>query len=86
MEGRYGIPIVRYTETYQAVAVAATTPEVIRGLGYWFFYGNDKLGPWIVPSIHYMRYGIPLSLRPADLRLRWPAPSPGSGTARSSSA
>ena len=61
VEGRYGIPIVRYTETYQAVAVASTTPEVIRGLGYWFFYGNDKLGQWIVPSIHYMRYGIPLS-------------------------
>jgi arabinofuranan 3-O-arabinosyltransferase len=61
VEGRYGIPIVRYTETYQAVAVAATTPEVLRGLGYWFFYGNDKLGQWIIPSIHYMRYGIPLS-------------------------
>ena len=28
VEGRYGIPIVRYTETYQAVAVASTTPEV----------------------------------------------------------
>ncbi|HYF46782.1 MAG TPA: alpha-(1-_3)-arabinofuranosyltransferase family protein, partial [Acidimicrobiales bacterium] len=61
VEGQYGIPIVRYTETYQAVAVASTTPEVVRGLGYWFFYGNDKLGQWIVPSIHYMRYGIPLS-------------------------
>ena len=61
IEGRYAIPIVRYTETYQAVAVASTTPEVVRGLGYWFFYGNDKLGQWIVPSIHYMRYGIPLS-------------------------
>ncbi len=61
VEGRYGIPIVRYTETYQAVAVASTTPEVVRGLGYWFFYGNDKLGQWIVPSIHYMRYGIPIS-------------------------
>jgi arabinofuranan 3-O-arabinosyltransferase len=61
VEGRYGIPIVRYTETYQAVAVASTSPEVLRGLGYWFFYGNDKLGQWIVPSIHYMRYGIPIS-------------------------
>jgi arabinofuranan 3-O-arabinosyltransferase len=61
VEGKYGIPIVRYTETYQAVAVASTTPEVVRGLGYWFFYGNDKLGQWIVPSIHYMRYGIPIS-------------------------
>jgi len=61
VEGGYGIPIVRYTETYQAVAAASTAPEVIRGLGYWFFYGNDKLGQWIVPSIHYMWFGIPLS-------------------------
>ena len=63
VEGSYGIPILRYTETYQAVAVAATTPEVVRGLGYWFFYGNDKLGQWIVPSIDYMRYGIPAVVR-----------------------
>jgi arabinofuranan 3-O-arabinosyltransferase len=61
VEGGYGIPIVRYTETYQAVSAASTAPEVVRGLGYWFFYGNDKLGQWIVPSIHYMWFGIPIS-------------------------
>ncbi|MGH9207419.1 MAG: alpha-(1-_3)-arabinofuranosyltransferase domain-containing protein, partial [Acidimicrobiales bacterium] len=27
--------------------------EVLRGLGYWFFYGQDKLGPWIQPAIDY---------------------------------
>ena len=27
--------------------------EVLRGLGYWFFYGRDKLGPWIEASADY---------------------------------
>ena len=26
---------------------------MLRGLGYWFFYGGDKLGRWIEPSVHY---------------------------------
>ena len=37
-------------ETAHTVATASTAPEVLRGLGYWFFYGGDKLGPWIEPS------------------------------------
>ncbi|MFN8037859.1 MAG: alpha-(1-_3)-arabinofuranosyltransferase family protein [Acidimicrobiales bacterium] len=52
-EGRYGLPVIRYTETYRAVAQSSSAPEVLRGLGYWFFYGNDKLGPWIEPSVDY---------------------------------
>ena len=32
---------------------ASTAPEILRGLGYWFFYGNDKFGAWIRPSIEY---------------------------------
>ncbi|HYF46876.1 MAG TPA: alpha-(1-_3)-arabinofuranosyltransferase family protein, partial [Acidimicrobiales bacterium] len=61
LQGAFGIPILRYTETYQAVAVTSMTPELLRGLGYWFFYGNDKLGQWIVPSISYMSWGLPVS-------------------------
>ena len=47
LQGRYGIPILRYTETYEAVSRASTVPEVLRGLGYWFFYGQDKVAPWV---------------------------------------
>lgn len=47
LQGKYGVPILRYTETYEVVARAATAPELLRGLGYWFFYGKDSLGPWI---------------------------------------
>ncbi len=61
LQGSFGIPILRYTETYQAVAVTSSAPELLRGLGYWFFYGNDKFGQWILPSIGYMSWGVPLS-------------------------
>ncbi len=50
-QGRYGIPILRYTETYVVVANAALAPELLRGLGYWFFYGRDGLGAWIQPAV-----------------------------------
>lgn len=53
LQGGYSLPVTRYTETYQTVASASTAPEVFRGLGYWFFYGNDKFGPWIQPSVEY---------------------------------
>ena len=47
VQGAYGIPILRYTETYHTVANAALSTELLRGLGYWFFYGRDALGAWI---------------------------------------
>ncbi|MFV0317971.1 MAG: alpha-(1-_3)-arabinofuranosyltransferase family protein [Microthrixaceae bacterium] len=50
LQGTYGIPILRYTETYYTVANAALSTELIRGLGYWFFYGRDALGAWIEPA------------------------------------
>ena len=53
LQGRYSLPVTRYTETYEVVADAATAAEILRGLGYWFFYGNDKFGAWIQPSIEY---------------------------------
>ena len=53
LQGGYSLPVTRYTETYQTIAGASTAPEVFRGLGYWFFYGNDKFGQWIEPSVDY---------------------------------
>nr|MBA3280651.1 DUF3367 domain-containing protein [Acidimicrobiia bacterium] len=50
----YGIEILRYTETAETVAGAAVSLEVLRGIGYWFFYGEDRFGPWIAPSRTYM--------------------------------
>jgi len=51
LQGSYGIPILRYTETYETVADASLSTELVRGLGYWFFYGSDGLGPWTEASV-----------------------------------
>ncbi|HZA79742.1 MAG TPA: alpha-(1-_3)-arabinofuranosyltransferase family protein, partial [Acidimicrobiales bacterium] len=48
-----GIEILRYTETARTVSLVSVSHEVLRGLGYWFFYGEDRLGPWIEPSVYY---------------------------------
>ncbi|MFN8017794.1 MAG: alpha-(1-_3)-arabinofuranosyltransferase family protein [Acidimicrobiales bacterium] len=58
-QGGYGIDILRYTETAETVATASLSLEVLRGLGYWFFYGEDRYGPWIAPSRSYTQ-SIPL--------------------------
>ena len=52
-QGQYGIDILRFTETAETVAIASMSLEVMRGLGYWFFYGEDRYGPWIAPSPGY---------------------------------
>jgi arabinofuranan 3-O-arabinosyltransferase len=52
-QGGWGIDILRYTETAEVVASASNGAEVLRGLGYWFFYGGDRLGPWIEAGSSY---------------------------------
>jgi arabinofuranan 3-O-arabinosyltransferase len=54
VQGGYGIEILRYTETVKTVAGTSVSSEVLRGLGYWFFYGGDKVDPWIEASDRYM--------------------------------
>ena len=73
VQGRYGIPILRYTETYQVVADAALAPEVLRGLGYWFFYGTDTLGAWIQPAVTYIQ-SAPGAGAVATPCPSWPSP------------
>lgn len=53
IEREYGINLLKTTETIETVARTSTAPEVLRGLGHWFFYGRDKLGPWIEASVDY---------------------------------
>ncbi|MGQ0432045.1 MAG: alpha-(1-_3)-arabinofuranosyltransferase domain-containing protein, partial [Microthrixaceae bacterium] len=45
-----GLDVLRYTESVEVTAAASSAQEVLRGLGYWFFYGDDALGPWVGPS------------------------------------
>ena len=53
LDGAYGAPVLQATETIEAVAVPSLASEVVRFLGNWFFYGNDKLGPWVEASVPY---------------------------------
>ena len=53
VQAGYGLDVLKYTETIKAVSTAGQSGEVQRGLGYWFFYGGDKLGPWIEAAIDY---------------------------------
>jgi arabinofuranan 3-O-arabinosyltransferase len=46
VEGAYGVNVLKYTETLPAIAGTSLASEVVRGLGYWYFYGSDRLGPW----------------------------------------
>lgn len=48
-----GIDVLQYTESVQTTAAASSAQEVLRGLGYWFFYGDDPVGPWVGSSRQY---------------------------------
>ncbi len=53
VEAKYGINILRVTETIPTVSSTSSAAEVLRGLGYWYFYGWDKVQPWTMSSIPY---------------------------------
>ncbi len=55
-QGGYGLNILKYTETMSVVSRTTLPNEVLRGLGYWFFYGRDRLGPWIEASTGYTQH------------------------------
>jgi arabinofuranan 3-O-arabinosyltransferase len=56
MQGAYGLDVLKYSETVPTVALTSTPNEVLRGLGYWFFYGQDRLGPWIEAARDYTQH------------------------------
>ncbi|MCU1484949.1 MAG: hypothetical protein JWN67_1695 [Actinomycetia bacterium] len=79
IQGAYGIDILRYTETVETVARTSLSSEVLRGLGYWFFYGGDKLGSWIEPGRSYTQhlwliaigFVVPAAALLAAVAIRW---------------
>jgi len=56
MQGKYGLDVLKYSETVKTVALTSMPNEVLRGLGYWFFYGQDRLGPWIEAARDYTQH------------------------------
>ena len=53
IEAAYGINVLKYTETVPATSAASLASEILRGLGYWYFYGSDRVGPWTQTSVAY---------------------------------
>lgn len=45
-QGVYGLDILQFTETVETTALTSYSSEIWRGLGYWFFYFRDIVGPW----------------------------------------
>ncbi|MGH8996267.1 MAG: alpha-(1-_3)-arabinofuranosyltransferase domain-containing protein, partial [Acidimicrobiales bacterium] len=56
-EGVYGLNILKFTETIPTVTSTSLSSEVVRGLGYWYFYGQDKIQPWTSAALGYMQSG-----------------------------
>ncbi|HZU78464.1 MAG TPA: alpha-(1-_3)-arabinofuranosyltransferase family protein, partial [Acidimicrobiales bacterium] len=79
VEGGYGLDVLRYTETVQAVSTTSLSSEVVRGLGYWYFYGGDNFGPWISATPQFteevwllgLGYALPLLGVAGAFLARW---------------
>ncbi len=53
IEAAYGVNVLKYTETVPATSSASLASEILRGLGYWYFYGADRVGPWTQNMVAY---------------------------------
>ncbi len=54
VEAAYGVNILKYTETLLSTSSSSSPLEVLRGLGYWFFYGrSDQTGNWAQAAVAY---------------------------------
>ena len=79
IEGAYLNNILRYTESIPTVTRTTLASETLRGLGYWFFYGVDKLGLYLPTSAGYMTslwlvavsFAVPAASFLAAFFVRW---------------
>ncbi len=79
IESGFGLNVLGTTEKVSAVAKTSLASEVIRGLGYWFFYGSDIAGPWAVTSTGFTQQlwligvssAVPLVALGAAVFVRW---------------
>ena len=53
IEAAYGVNVLKYTETVPSTSATSNAADILRGLGYWYFYGTDHLGPWTNAAVRY---------------------------------
>jgi hypothetical protein len=57
VEAAYGVDVLKYTETLLSTSSSSSPLEVLRGLGYWFFYGSsDQTGNWTQAAVDYTQW------------------------------
>ncbi|HEY3844949.1 MAG TPA: alpha-(1-_3)-arabinofuranosyltransferase family protein [Acidimicrobiales bacterium] len=79
VEAAYGVNVLKYTETVPSTSATSNASEVIRGLGYWYFYGSDHLGPWTNAAVRFTQdiwllvssYAVPILAVAAAALLKW---------------
>jgi len=79
VEAAYGVDVLKYTETVPSTSQTASPAEVVRGLGYWYFYGTDRTGPWTAAAVLYTQqlwvlstsYAVPVLAFLAAAFTRW---------------
>ncbi len=53
VEGKYGLNILKTTESLTAISSTSSPSEIFRGIGYWYFYSIDSYGFVIPTSVKY---------------------------------
>ena len=79
VEAAYGVNVLKYTETVPSTSATSNPADIIRGLGYWYFYGTDHTGPWTNAAIRYTQqiwllatsYAVPVVALVAAAFVRW---------------
>jgi arabinofuranan 3-O-arabinosyltransferase len=79
IESGYGLNVLRFTEQISDVSSTAYPLEVLRGLGYWLFYGRDSVNFWNSALPNLTRNGfvilvsllIPAIAMLASATVRW---------------
>ncbi len=79
IEAAYGVNTLKYTETVSSTSQTSNASEIIRGLGYWYFYGSDHLGAWSAAAVRFTQkisllatsYAVPVLALVAAAFVRW---------------
>jgi len=66
--GAFGLPILAISENVNTTSGPASAAEVLRGLGYWLFYGRvggapglpDLAGPYLTVSLILVSFAVPV--------------------------
>lgn len=78
-QAAYGLPVLQLTESLETVAETTSAAEIMRGLGYWYFYGKDGAQPWTASVRWYTQrlwliiasFALPALAVAAGLLTRW---------------